>query len=114
MSTMPEPEVLITLGVDTHADAHVAAALDHLGRELGTISVATTTEGSNRLVAWASQFGIIDRIGVEGTGCWGAGLARWLRGQGLVVIEVDRPNRQARRRRGKSDTVDAVAAARAV
>jgi transposase len=114
MSTMPDVDVLVTLGVDTHADAHVAAALDHLGRELGTLSVPTTTGGFNELIEWASQFGVIDRIGVEGTGCWGAGLARWLAGEGFVVIEVDRPTRRTRRRHGKSDTIDAVAAARAV
>jgi transposase len=114
VSTMPEPQVFVTLGVDTHADTHVAAALDQLGRHLGTITVATTTCGFHELTAWASDFGIIDRVGVEGTGCWGAGLARWLRQEGLVVVEVDRPSRRARRRHGKSDTIDAVAAARAV
>lgn len=91
MSTMPEAQVLVTIGVDTHADSHVAAALDHLGRELGTFTIATTLRGFNELIEWASQFGVIDRIGVEGTGCWGAGLARWLRAEGFVVVEVDRP-----------------------
>lgn len=114
MSTMPEVQALVTVGVDTHADAHVAAALDHLGRELGTITVATTTCGFNDLVEWASALGVIDRVGIEGTGCWGAGLARWMHNEGFVVIEVDRPNRRTRRRHGKSDTIDAVAAARAV
>jgi transposase len=114
MSTMPDAGVLVTLGIDTHADAHVAAALDHLGRELGTHTIPTTTRGFNDLVDWASGFGVIDRIGVEGTGCWGAGLARWLHDEGFVVIEVDRPSRRTRRRHGKSDTIDAVAAARAV
>ncbi len=114
MFTMPETQLLVTLGVDTHADVHVAAALDHLGRELGTLSIATTVSGFWELLAWASQFGVIDRIGVEGTGSWGAGLARWLRDEGMVVVEVDRPNRRTRRRHGKSDTVDAIAAARAV
>jgi len=70
--------------------------------------------GFRQLIAWASEFGVIDRIGVEGTGSWGAGLARWLRDEGMVVVEVDRPNRRTRRRHGKSDTVDAIAAARAV
>ena len=114
MSTLPQvQEVLVTLGVDTHADTHVVAALDQLGRHLGTITAATTTRGFAELLEWASQFGIVDQIGVEGTGSWGAGLARWLREQGLVVVEVDRPNRRARRH-GKSDTIDALAAARAV
>jgi transposase len=111
---MPEPQVLVTLGVDTHADTHVAAALDQLGRHLGTITVATTARGFGELIEWASQLGIVDRVGVEGTGSWGAGLARWLRQEGFVVVEVDRPNRRVRRRRGKSDTIDALAAARAV
>jgi transposase len=114
MTTMPQPEVLVTVGVDTHADTHVGVALDQLGRDLGTITVETTPCGYRRLLAWASSFGIIDRFGIEGTGCWGSGLARWLHTQGLVVIEVDRPNRRARRRYGKSDPADARAAARAV
>jgi transposase len=111
---MPEPQAFVTLGVDTHADTHVAAALDQLGRHLGTITVASTTRGFGELIDWASAFGIVDRVGVEGTGCWGAGLARWLRQEGFVVVEVDRPNRRIRRRQGKSDTIDALAAARAV
>jgi transposase len=106
-------EVLVTLGVDTHADTHVVASLDQLSRHLGTISVATTTRGFADLLEWASQLGVVDRIGVEGTGSWGAGLARWVREQGLVVVEVDRPNRRTRHH-GKSDTIDALAAARAV
>jgi transposase len=65
------------------------------------------------LHAWLSTFGTVVRVGVEGTGAYGAGLARFLRGRGLEVVEVDRPNRQQRRRAGKSDTVDAVEAARA-
>ena len=65
------------------------------------------------LHAWLARFGTVDRVGVEGTGAYGAGLARHLRGQGLVVIEVDRPNRQERRRNGKSDELDAIEAARA-
>ncbi len=64
------------------------------------------------MVGW-SGFGPVDRVGVEGTGAYGAGLARHLRGRGLVVIEVDRPNRQERRRNGKSDELDAIEAARA-
>ena len=63
--------------------------------------------------AWLAGFGTVDRVGVEGTGAYGAGLARHLRGEGLVVIEVDRPNRQERRRNGKSDELDAIEAARA-
>ena len=103
----------ITGGVDTHLDVHVAAALDANGGVLGVESFPTTTAGFPELHAWLCGFGTLTRVGVEGTGAYGAGLARFLRGAGVAVIEVDRPNRQARRRHGKSDTVDAVEAARA-
>ena len=103
----------ITGGVDTHLDVHVAAALDGNGGVLGVESFATTTAGFGELHAWLSGFGSLDRVGVEGTGAYGAGLSRFLRGVGVAVIEVDRPSRQARRRHGKSDTIDAVEAARA-
>jgi transposase len=105
---------LITGGVDTHLDVHVAAALDANGGALGVESFPTTTTGFAELHTWLIGFGALDRVGVEGTGAYGAGLARFLRGVGVAVIEVDRPNRQARRRHGKSDTIDAVEAARAV
>jgi transposase len=114
MHTRVESEMTVTVGVDTHAEVHVAAALDHLGRLLGTCSVPTTPAGYAALLAWARRFGSVGRVGIEGTGSYGAGLARWLRAQGLAVVEVERPKRQARRRRGKSDALDAEAAARAV
>ena len=103
----------ITGGVDTHLDVHVAAALDANGGVLGVESFPTTTAGFAELARLAGRFGTLERVGVEGTGAYGAGLARFLRGVGVAVIEVDRPNRQARRRHGKSDTIDAVEAARA-
>jgi transposase len=104
----------ITGGVDTHRDNHVAAALDQLGRLLGTQSFPASRSGYRRLLVWLSGFGQIGAIGVEGTGSYGAGLARHLRDAGIHVVEVDRPDRRVRRRQGKSDPVDAVAAARAV
>ena len=110
-------EVRVTVGVDTHTDQHVGVALDQFGRRLGTRSVPTTPAGFAVLLAWAREFGVIERIGIEGTGSYGAGLTRWLRARGLAVVEVERPHRhdrQARRRRGKSDPLDAEAAARAV
>jgi len=106
--------VQVTLGVDTHAEVHVAVALDQLGRRLGACTVATTPAGARELLCWASQFGPIQQVGCEGTSSWGLGLARFLRAQGLAVLDVNRPSRQTRRRRGKSDPVDAEAAARAV
>ena len=100
--------------MDTHKDVHVAVALDERGRYLGELSVATTTRGLRELLAWAEDLGPVTAFGVEGTGCYGAGLARLLRRQGHLVVEVMRPNRQTRRRKGKSDPKDAEAAARAV
>ena len=104
----------VTVGVDTHRDVHVAVALDQLGRRLGEIELATTRAGYQRLLAWAERFGAVEAFGIEGTGCYGAGLARHLGARKVLVIEVMRPNRQTRRHKGKSDPTDAEAAARAV
>lgn len=104
----------VILGLDTHAELHVAAALDERGRLLDTCTIPTTSTEFRELVHWASHYGEVVQVGMEGTGRYGAGLARWLRARQLVVIEVDRPDRRIRRRRGKSDTLDAEAAARAV
>src|SRR6266508_3440018 len=94
-------------------ELNVAAALDGIGGLLGVKEFATTRTGQGELLGWLSAFGSVTRVGVEGTGSCGAGLARFLRSAGVEVVEVDRPNRQARRRQGKSDPVDAVEAARA-
>jgi transposase len=104
----------VIVGVDTHKDVHVARAKDELGRALGELSIPASSTGYRALLAWSRGFGEVRAFGVEGTGCYGAGLARHLRGEGEVVIEVIRPNRQARRLRGKSDPADADAAASAV
>ena len=105
----------VTGGVDTHEDVHVAAVCDTTtNRLLGTTSFPTTTTGYTELLTWMSQHGALDKIGVESTGSWGAGLTRHLREAGVDVVEVDRPDRKARRLDGKTDTIDAVAAARAV
>ncbi len=110
---MVETERVVTGGVDTHLDVHVAAALDPIGGLLGVASFDTTRAGYEALLAWLSSFGVPHRVGVEGTGSYGAGLAQFLMEHDVEVIEVDRPNRQARSRAGKSDPVDAVEAARA-
>jgi transposase len=104
----------VTLGIDTHRDTNVAAVLDDRGVELGVATFPTTVEGHRDLLAWTETFGALAEAGVEGTGSYGAGIARFLQAADVTVIEVDRPNRQRRRRLGKSDPVDAVAAARAV
>lgn len=115
MTTMPEmTDTAVTGGVDTHKDAHVAAVIDSVGRVLATRSFPASGRGYRQLLVWMTTFGPVAKIGVEGTGSYGAGLARYLAGRGVEVIEVNRPNRQARRRRGKSDPADAEAAARAV
>ena len=93
----------VTGGVDTHLDVHVAAALDSLGALLGSASFATTPDGYTSLLTWLESFGAVTKVGVEGTGSYGAGLARYLRRANVDVIEVDRPNR-AERRRGESPT----------
>jgi transposase len=101
-------------GVDTHLDVHVAAAIDAVGGLLGVRSFPTTPAGYHALSSWLGSFGTVERVGVEGTGTYGAGLARHLATSGITVIEVDRPNRQERRRNGKSDELDAIEAARGV
>ncbi len=104
-----------TIGVDTHGDIHVAAAFtSDLGRPLGHLEIETTPAGYRRLLTWARRLADDLQFGLEGTGSYGAGLARFLRDAGHTVLEVNRPNRQARHARGKSDPVDAEAAARAV
>jgi transposase len=104
----------VVVGVDTHAEIHVAVVLSSLGARLGSTVVATTPTGFGELVAWARGFGPVRCFGVEGTGSYGAALARHLRAVGHTVVEVDRPDRRTRRLQGKSDPVDAEAAARAV
>jgi transposase len=105
--------VEVTGGVDTHADNHMAAAVDHNGGLLGIESFPASETGYEDLLAWLVGFGPVSQVGVEGTGSWGVGLTRFLTDQEIVVVEVDRPNRQTRRRVGKSDPTDAVSAARA-
>jgi transposase len=104
----------VTGGVDTHLDVHVAAALDPLGGLLGTERFETNSAGYKALLAWLESFGDVTKVGIEGTGSYGSGLTRYLRRRGVEVIEVDRPNREERRRSGKSDPLDAVEAARSV
>ncbi len=103
----------VTGGVDTHKHVHVAAVVNHLGTEIGTRSFATTTAGYEELLRWLRSQGSLGRVGIEGTGSWGAGLTRHLTRAGVAVVEINRPNRQARRRDGKSDPLDAISAARA-
>jgi transposase len=112
--TIVEDTRAITGGVDTHADMHVAAALDSIGGLLGVQEFPVTPVGYTRLLGWLGGFGTVALVGIEGTGSYGAGLARHITAAGVRVVEVDRSDRQDRRRRqGKSDPLDAVSAARA-
>lgn len=114
MTTIAVSTGAVTVGVDTHMDVHVAAVLDGLGRMLGSAGFATSPAGNARLIRWAETHGTIGQVGVEGTGSYGAQLTRDLQQAGHQVLEVDRPDRTARRARGKNDHLDAEAAARAV
>jgi len=111
--TIVEAARTVTGGIDTHGETHVAAVLDEVGGLLGTESFEANPDGYSALLSWLAGFGTVGKVGVEGTGAYGAGLARFLARAGLEVIEVDRPNRQDRRRTGKSDPIDEVEAARA-
>jgi len=114
MTTIAEARPFVTGGVDTHLDVHVAAVVTAVGGVLGTAEFPTTAAGYRRLLVWTRGFGELARVGVEGTGTYGVSLARHLRAGQVTAVEVMRPNRQVRRRHGKTDVVDAIAAARAV
>jgi transposase len=102
-------------GVDTHGRTHHAAAIDAVtGKLLGEREFPATAKGYRALLDWLRSFGKPVKVGVESTGSYGAGLTIVLLEQGIEVLEVSRPNRADRRRIGKSDPIDAIAAARAV
>ena len=100
-------------GVDAHADEHHVALLDAQGRLLETAAFATTAAGYRQLIRWLDQRGEIDRVGVESTGAYAAGLVRRLLARGINVVEVNQPRAHARQRLGKTDPIDAELAARA-
>jgi transposase len=104
----------VTGGVDTHKDTHHAAVALMNGRRLADSQFPATAAGYRTLLEWMNSFGRVHAVGVEGTGSYGAALARHLTGEGVKVIEVNRPDRRQRRAKGKSDPLDAYAAADAV
>jgi transposase len=106
--------IAVTGGVDCHQRTHRAVALDQTGRMLGDAEFPATARGYRELLAWLQQFGTITAIGVESTGAYGAALTRCLRAAGMAVVEVNQPHPHTRSRRGKTDAVDAEAAARKV
>ncbi|MFF3127547.1 transposase [Streptomyces sp. NPDC057908] len=104
----------VVIGVDTHKHVHVAAVMDTIGGILASLTIPTETGGFPQLLDWATSFGSVLAFGVEGTGSYGATLASFLRRAGHKVVEAGRPDRRLRRMNGKSDTLDAEYAARAV
>lgn len=96
----------VVVGVDTHAAVHCAAVVEDSGRLFACVEFAASAIGYRRLLGWARTFGQVDTAGVEGSGAYGAGLARYLAGEGIKVLEVQRPDRRLRRSRGKSDPGD--------
>jgi transposase len=113
-SITPYDQAIIEVagGVDTHCDTHTAAVIDPVGRILGSRQFPADPAGYAALLTWMRSFGDLQRVGVEGTGAYGSGLARLLREQQIEVVEVDRPDRKTRRFQGKSDPIDAVQAAK--
>ncbi|MGO4615751.1 transposase [Nocardia sp. 2YAB30] len=99
----------VVLGVDTHKDTHVAFLVGVQGNALGHISFSTTSASCRQLLAWAKSFGTLRRAGVEGTSSYGTALTRYLQEAGLLVLEVNQPDKGNRRRRGKTDVIDAEA-----
>jgi transposase len=106
-------QLRIVGGIDTHKDVHVAAALSTSGQLLATAEFPATQVGYQQLAGWLGEHGRLVVVGIEGCGSYGTGITRYLRLIGVEVVEVTRPGRQLRRRRGKSDAIDAEAAARA-
>lgn len=104
----------IIIGIDTHKEAHAAVAINGLGARLGAMTLLASSRGYHEMESWAQSLGPVRAFGIEGTGSYGAGLARFLQERGHNVIEVNRPNRQIRHQHGKNDPLDAENAARAV
>ncbi|OLT26672.1 IS110 family transposase [Actinomadura sp. CNU-125] len=109
-----QPAQQVILGVDTHKDMHVAAVITALGVLLNCQEFPATAAGYRQLLSWARSFGVLHRAGVECTGSYGAALTRFLTRENIQVLEVNQPDRATRRKRGKTDAVDAEAAARSV
>ena len=106
--------VQVVIGIDTHQDEHVAVAIDRQGVRLGQRRAPATTWGYGDLEQWSRSLGEVSDFGIEGTGSYGTGLARFLTGRGYAVFEVNRPDRSIRCREGKGDPTDAEVAASAV
>ncbi|WP_210737725.1 IS110 family transposase, partial [Gordonia amicalis] len=105
---------VVVLGVDTHQRTHHAAIVAADGRPLADREFPTTTAGYTEMWQWACGFGRIEHAAVESSASYGAGLTRMLTDQGVTVIEVNTPDLPRRYAHGKTDQLDAYAAAMAV
>jgi transposase len=113
-TSQPDPARQVIVGVDTHKYIHVAVAVDQHGARLGELSISADSKGYRQLHDWAQSHGRVGAYGVEGTGSYGVGLAKFLRRAGARVLEVNRADRRSRHQHGKSDPLDAESAARSV
>lgn len=112
--TITDSDPTVFVGIDTHADVHHAAVVDPVGRALADRAFPTTSRGYSGLAEWCGGLGVLAAVAVEGTSSYGTALTSQLRTAGLHVVEADRPDRRSRRLHGKTDTLDAYSAARAV
>lgn len=110
----PDQNPEVVLGADTHRDIHVAAVVTAAGAMLASRAFPATADGYRRMLTWARSHGTVRRAGIECTGSYGQALTRYLLGESIEVTEVNQPDKSTRRRRGKTDAIDAEAAARAV
>jgi len=104
----------IFVGIDTHKDTHCAVTVTETGKFMSSLEIETNSKGYRNLINWARKQGTISCFGIEGTGCYGKNLASYLTNYDYQVVEINRVNRQHRRRYGKTDETDAHAAAKAV
>lgn len=111
---MANEEFKVIAGIDTHADTHHVALITDYGKRLGDRKFLAVGSGYRQIAAYLTRFGPVTAVGIEGTGSYGAELARVLAEHGFIIREVNRPNRAERRLRGKSDPLDAYQAAESV
>lgn len=113
-SMVNDKQIEVYDGIDTHADTHHVAVNDAAGRRLADVQVPTTAAGYRAALRFLGSWPGLVRVGIECTGSYGAAVTRAVRGAGITVVEVNRPNRFDRRLRGKTDVFDAYSAAEAV
>ena len=111
---MANEAIKVIAGIDTHADTHHVAVINEHGKPLADREFLAVGSGYRKIVDFITSYGTVTAVGVEGTGSYGAEIARTLRAAGLTVLELNRPNRAARRLKGKSDPLDAYEAAKSV